>query len=80
MTEHQTLIYNFLKYHHLEEPDFCPIGMDRLENDIFPHYNCKQIELFGNIHTTKKEMSKMEKLGLVKHYWFKDHGNCYYAI
>ena len=51
------------------------------------HYNVWQINHFSKgpkwnkpIYTTDKEMLSLEKNGKIKHYWFKDHGNCYYVI
>ena len=76
-----TEIYNFLKYQHLLNPLRTPIDMEKCaEEGIFPHYSIKQMELFGDIKTNKKEMHDLECMGLVKHYTFKDYDDCYYAV
>ena len=72
MTREETII-NFLKRNNLL------IGNNCLPEGYKPHYNLKQINLFSNLEVTQKELNHMERNGLISHYWFKDHENCYYV-
>ncbi len=65
-------IYNFLK-----NTDYLVHGF---LSSVPIHYNCKQINMFSNLNVKESELKQMERLGMIKHFWFKDHGNCYYAI
>ena len=51
------------------------------------HYNVWQINAFSAgpfwnhpLNVTGKEMLKLEAKGRIKHFHFKDHGNCYYVV
>lgn len=66
-------IIDFLKNSHIfEEP---------------AHYNVWQINAFSAgpkwnnpLNVTEKEMLLLERNGKIKHYYTKDHGNCYYVV
>ena len=64
-------------YHFLKNTDY--LVHDFLSSAPI-HYNCKQINMFSDLNVKESELKQMEKLGMIKHFWFKSHGNCYYAI
>ena len=81
MTERFKQIYDFLHLNYFDyKSETYPSTNLFNEEGIPAHYNCAQINMWSNLNVTEKEMKAMEKAGLVKHFWFKDHGNCYYAI
>lgn len=65
-------IYNFLK-----TSDYL---IHDINTSIPRHYNCHQINIFSNLNVKEIELKQMEKLGMIKHFWFKEYGNCYYAV
>lgn len=77
MTEKQRLIIDFLKNSNVFQ-----------EQDGYKaHYTLRQINIFSggrcfkhHLDVRKKEMTELEKLGVVGHYYFPDiHETCYYA-
>lgn len=68
------LIINFLKQ------DNILVSIGKRPENIKPHYNLRQINIFSGLKVTQNELDSLEKQGLINHYWFYDHGNCYYVI
>ena len=81
MTERFQKIYKFLQLNYFDPYDVTYPSKNRFLKDGTPvHYNCDQINMWSDLNVRESELKAMEKSGLVKHFWFKDHGNCYYAI
>ena len=81
MNERFQKIYDFLYLNYFDVNDTTYPSRNRFIPDGIPvHYNCHQINMWSNLNVKEYELKNMEKLGLVKHFWFKDHGNCYYAV
>ena len=81
MTERFRQIYDFLQLNYFDiHSDTYPSTKFYDQNEVPIHYNCDQINMWSNLNVKEKELKAMEKLNLVGHFYFKDHGNCYYAI
>ena len=81
MTERFKAIYDFLHLNYFDTHSTTYPSTKFIMDDGVPvHYNCDQINMWSNLSVKENELKAMEEQGLVKHFWFKDHGNCYYAI
>lgn len=66
-------IIDFLKNSHFFEEPACYNVWQINHFSAGPKYN-------DPINTTDKEMLLLEQNGKIKHYYTKDHGNCYYVV